>query len=65
LIEYNGEQHYIDKFGKEKFIQQQRNDKMKHEYCNRKNIKLINIPYWEFDNIENILREHKIINKDI
>ena len=30
-------------------------DTIKTKYCEDNNIKLIRIPYWEFDNIENIL----------
>ena len=32
-----------------------RNDNIKTEYCKNNNIKLIRIPYWEFDNIEQII----------
>ena len=57
-IEYDGEQHYI--YGcfdmdlldlmNRKYI-----DNKKTQYCKNKNIKLIRIPYWDFDNIEYIL----------
>lgn len=61
-IEYQGEQHYkpIDYFGgKEKFEIQLIHDIKKKDYCTRNNIRLITIPYWEFDNID------KILNKQI
>ena len=32
-------------------------DNIKTQYCLDNNIKLIRIPYWEFDNIENILKQ--------
>ena len=32
-----------------------RKDKIKTNYCYEYNIKLIRIPYWEFNNIEKIL----------
>ena len=32
------------------------NDKIKDKYCVDNNIKLLRIPYWEFENIENILK---------
>lgn len=55
-IEYNGEQHYIDK--KDRFdslkLTQQR-DKQKQEYCFRHGIELFIIPYWDYPNIEKIL----------
>lgn len=38
------------------------NDNIKNEYCNNEHIKLIRIPYWEFDNIEEILnRELEVV----
>ena len=58
LIEFQGEQHYepIDYFGGEKrFDIQQEHDKRKREYAKDNNIKLIEIPYWDFENIEEIL----------
>lgn len=54
-IEYNGEQHYypIDFFGGEKaFKNQQIRDNRKINYCKKNNIKLLLIPYWEYDNID-------------
>lgn len=58
LIEFQGEQHYepIDYFGGEKrFEIQQEHDKRKRKYAKDNNIKLIEIPYWDFENIEEIL----------
>ena len=57
-IEFNGKQHYeiVEYFGGEKgFITRQRHDKIKDEYCRLNNIKLVVIPYWEENNINNIL----------
>ena len=57
-IEYDGIQHYkpSDYFGGyEKFLETRRNDVIKTQYCKQNNIKLIRIPYWEYDNIEEIL----------
>lgn len=62
LIEYDGEFHYKPIMGKEKLKIQQRYDKLKNEYCKVHNIRLIRIPYWEFDNIENILNDILINN---
>lgn len=56
IIEYDGEQHFKPKFNEKSFEDTKKNDKIKNEYCKSKNIKLIRIPYTEFDNIENILR---------
>ncbi len=57
-IEHHGEQHYfpVEYFGgKEKFKEQKKLDKIKAKYCKENNIKLLIIPYWEFNNIEQIL----------
>ncbi len=59
-IEYHGEQHYEkNKFfgGKEAFKKRQINDKIKEKYCYNNGINLLVIPYWEFNNIEQILKE--------
>lgn len=58
VVELNGLQHYepVEYFGgKEKFEKQQKHDQIKRNYCQENNIRLIEIPYWDFDNIEEIL----------
>lgn len=63
FIEYNGQQHYISikYFGGEiTFNRQQKRDKYVRNYCEQNNIKLIEIPYTELNNIENILKENII-----
>lgn len=58
-IEFDGEQHYTSKEyfgGEEGFEKTKIRDNIKNEYCRDNNIKLIRIPYWEFDNIKNILK---------
>jgi hypothetical protein len=58
LIEYDGIQHYKQIEGwytKAQFKTLQYHDKLKNEYCQNNNIKLLRIPYWEFDNIEQIV----------
>lgn len=60
LIEYNGGQHYksVNYFGgNKKFTIQQKHDSLKEKYAKEHNIKLLIIPYWEFNNIDNILKE--------
>ena len=57
VIEYQGEQHYIDsgwKEGKE-FEEQQIRDEIKREYCKVNNIKEIEIPFWEKNNISKLI----------
>ncbi len=60
LIEYQGEQHekYIKGLhqSKKKFEKQQEHDRRKREYALNNNIKLLEIWYWDFDNIETILQ---------
>ena len=63
-IEYDGRDHYeiFTRSNNEtyeeaidRFIDRKIRDTIKTIYCKENNIKLIRIPYWEFDNIENIL----------
>lgn len=59
-IEYQGQQHYkeVAEFGGNGRLKYtQNNDKIKKEYCINNNIKLIEIPYWDRDNIKEILVE--------
>ena len=58
LIEYDGEQHFKPKErfgGKEEFIKTKERDHVKNEYCRNKNIKLLRIPYWKKDSMEEII----------
>ena len=56
-IEYDGEFHYRDIYMDDSFETLQAYDKRKDEYAKKNGWKLIRIPYWEFDNIENILEK--------
>ena len=61
LIEYQGQQHYnqVELFQtEEQFLKQKENDNKKQIYCKNKKIKLIEIPYWDYQKInENYLEE--------
>lgn len=65
-IEYHGIQHYEpvdfsgkgDSFAKNSFDNLKIRDKIKERYCKDNNIPLLIIPYWDFDNIESILKNH-------
>lgn len=64
LIEYQGEQHkkrveYFHKT-KEDFNRQKEHDKRKRQYTKDNNIKLLEIWYYDYDNIEEIIKEHVI-----
>ncbi|WP_226035579.1 hypothetical protein [Aquibacillus saliphilus] len=66
LIEYDGEQHFksVEYFGGEEgFKETKTRDQIKNTYCKDNDIPLIRIPYWEFNNIENIL-DSLILRKD-
>ena len=67
LIEFQGRQHYepVDFFNKSndlnralKFEKNKRHDEIKREYCNKNNIDLLEIPYWNIKNIEEILKKY-------
>lgn len=53
LIEYQGEHHYYDIFKDHKKIVN--NDEIKKRWCLENDIKLLCIPYTQFNNINNIL----------
>jgi len=62
-IEYQGEQHYnkdswFSKNGKLKdsFLEVKKRDKIKKVFCSKNKINFLEIPYWEFNNIEKILK---------
>lgn len=59
LCETDGRQHFelVEIYGEEEFELTQKRDRIKNEYCKNNNIKLIRIPYWEIDNIEEILKK--------
>lgn len=62
-IEYDGEGHYepIDfagkgeEWAKNNFERVQKYDSLKNQYCKDNNINLLRIPYWDFNNIKNII----------
>lgn len=55
IIETDGQHHYRPIWGIEHFTRTNEYDKIKNEYCSKNNIRLIRIPFWDFDNIEQIL----------
>ena len=68
-IEYDGEQHYSpvnfhgcsDIKSDMSFQQTKFNDIIKNEYCISNNINLLRIPFFELNNIENILCQHLLV----
>ena len=72
LIEYQGEYHYMPVYYKNKtkeycdnkFAKQQEHDRRKREYAESHNITSLEIPYWDYDNVESILAEALHIDID-
>ena len=67
LIEYHGLQHYTVAHSwndsEEDLEERQRKDRLKVQWAKDNNIPLFVIPYWEFENIEDIL--NNIINEGV
>ena len=63
MIEFNGRQHYQPiQYGNQtleeannNFIRQKENDRIKSDFCKENDIKLLWIPYWEFNTIDKLL----------
>ena len=70
VIEYDGEQHYkpitwgnMSKEEAEKQLEKNKTrDKIKDSYCKENGIKLIRIPYWKSENIEEYLFDELVKN---
>lgn len=59
IIEYDGIQHFkpIEKFGGiDELINTRRRDKLKDTYCDENHIDLIRVPYYEYNEIETIIK---------
>ncbi len=62
-IEYQGEQHYelvtfSGRIDTEKDLEErQKRDRIKKDYCEKNNIPLLEIPYWNYNKTEKILEE--------
>lgn len=66
-IEYDGIQHYkiIEAFGGfNGFVETKIRDTIKNEYCKNNNIGILRIPYFKFDEIENILLNKLKLSQD-
>lgn len=61
LIEFQGQHHYhpINKYPRAKAVHLKTvmHDNIKRKFCNDNGILLLEIPYWDRDNIPNILQE--------
>lgn len=61
-IEFQGRQHYKTDDcswykGEEGLAERQLRDQIKRDYCAAKNIRLVEIPYWEIKEVPNIIRQ--------
>ena len=71
VIEYHGEQHYEDvphfyhRKSVRTFAVQQHRDRYLRQYCADHHLRLLEIPYWEFDHIDSILTSVLIDGGDI
>ena len=57
LLEYDGEFHYKPINGKKALAKQQEHDRRKDNYCRDNCIELVRIPYWELDELDNIVED--------
>ncbi len=63
IIEFDGIQHFEPVYGQEQFDYILRHDNIKNNYCHQNNIRIIRIPYWDYDAIEDIITHEFNINK--
>lgn len=66
LVEYDGEQHYLNKTDRiwtDTQAQRQARDKIKNRYCQEHNLPLYRIPYWDKNNLtkENLFDKKYLI----
>jgi hypothetical protein len=69
VIEFDGIQHFEptdfagkgEEWAKEQFEESLKRDQIKNQYCKDNNIPLLRIPYWDYDNIEEILYNKLVI----
>jgi len=67
LIEFDGRQHFEAIAcwgGEDNFNYIKKNDEIKNTFCADNDISLIRIPYWNFNKIEEILKDELIFKKD-
>lgn len=55
-IEFDGEHHYSPIRGEECYNLTVKHDKIKNQYCLSNDIDLLRIPYWDSNNIKDIIK---------
>jgi hypothetical protein len=64
IIEYDGKQHFVKGWNsEEEFERLKTNDIIKNKYCLDNNINLLRIPYTQFSNIINIIKQKLKLDK--
>lgn len=67
IIEYDGEQHFdvnrAFNSNENKFWETVIHDAIKNAYCEDNNISILRIPFWEYNNIKEIIKNKLNINK--
>lgn len=67
IIEYDGEQHFdvnrAFNSNENKFWETVIHDAIKNAYCEDNNINILRIPFWEYNNIKEIIKNKLNINK--
>jgi len=62
-IEFDGQHHFYPVFGEAHHKRTVRHDAIKNKYCDDNNIKLIRIPYWDGNYIEDIICKELCLEK--
>ncbi len=62
LLEYDGIFHFEKQYEGDGSERIKIHDELKNKYCEINNLKLIRIPYWDFDNIEEIIIKELDLN---
>ena len=57
VIEFDGSQHFKPSFGNDAFGSIIYHDTIKNAYCEDNNINILRIPFWEFRNMEEIIKK--------
>lgn len=55
IIEFDGQHHYENHENWSNFEITKKHDEIKNDYCYKKNINLLRIPYWDGNNLEEII----------
>lgn len=57
IIEFDGQHHFYPVWGFKHYFNTVKHDLKKNDYCNKHNIQILRIPYWDGNDIEKILQD--------